>query len=116
MTFTGYLFKRWAYGARDGIRTAPLILAKRPTWQPTPPLISSERPSLGVMAAVVLVIALLAITLARWVYNSSNYRSALGKSAPAMLTPKQFAAIAERKVGPSVSEALQRRSEHEKGD
>jgi hypothetical protein len=33
---TGYFFKRWAYRAQDGVRLAPLIVAKIPRWQPAP--------------------------------------------------------------------------------
>jgi hypothetical protein len=116
MTFTGYFFKRWAYGARDGIRTAPLVLANRPTWQPTPALLSAERPSLGIMVAAVLVVALLAIAIARWVYNSSNSQAVPRNTTSPEPTSRQFAAMAEHKIGPTINEALQQRSEHEKED
>ena len=32
----GYFFKRWAYAATDSVRTAPLVLAIEPIWQPRP--------------------------------------------------------------------------------
>ena len=116
MTFTGYFFKRWAYGARDGIRTAPLVLAKRPTWRPTPPLLSAERPSLGIMVAAVLAVALLAIAIARWVYNSSNSQAVPRNTTSPEPTSRQFAAMAEHKIGPTINDALQQRSEREKED
>ncbi|MFY8222794.1 MAG: hypothetical protein ACOVJ6_12880 [Pirellulales bacterium] len=33
----GYFFKRWAYDATDTVRTAPLVMALEPIWQPLPP-------------------------------------------------------------------------------
>lgn len=116
LTFTGYFFKRWAYGAHDGIRTAPLILAKRPTWQPAPPLISTKTPSFGTIIAAVLGIALLAMAIARWVYKSSNSRVAPRTAPTHEPTSQQFAAMAEHKIGPTITEALQKRSEHDKQD
>jgi len=116
MSFTGYFFKRWAYGARDGIRTAPLILAKRPAWQLAPPLLSAKRPSLGIMTAAAVAVALLAIAIARWVYNSSNSHAAPRHAASREPTSKQLAAMAEHKFGPTITEALQQRSEHDKED
>lgn len=32
----GYFFKRWAYAAKDAVRTAPLVLAIEPIWRPRP--------------------------------------------------------------------------------
>jgi hypothetical protein len=114
LTCTGTFFKRWAYGARDGIRTAPMILVKRPTWQPTPPLFSAKRPSFANTMAVVLALALLAIAIARWVYNSSNSRAVHRPTASREPSSQEFAALAERKIGPTISEALQQRSALEK--
>ena len=114
--FTGYFFKRWAYRAHDGIRTAPLVLANRPTWQPTPPLLSTKRPSLGTIIAAVLVVALLAMSLARWVYKSSNSRTAPRHSPSREPTSKQFATMAKRKIGPTITEALQQRAKHDQQD
>lgn len=114
MIFTGYFFKRWAYGAHDGIRTAPLVLANRPTWQPTKELLSAERPSVGTIAIAVLAIALVAISIASWVYKSSNMRMTPRQTPANEPTPKQFASMAERKIGPTISEALQKRSDRDK--
>ncbi|MCA9121278.1 MAG: hypothetical protein H6822_21480 [Planctomycetaceae bacterium] len=116
MTFTGYFFKRWAYGARDGIRTAPLVLANRPSWQPAKPIFSAERPSVGMMVVAVLAIALLAVAIAWWVYKSSNARMAPRQAEGKEPTPNQFAAMAAHKIGPTVTEALQKRSERDKQD
>ena len=32
----GYFFKRWAYAAKDAVRTAPLVLSLEPFWMPAP--------------------------------------------------------------------------------
>ena len=113
LTFTGYFFKRWAYGARDGIRTAPLILAKRPTWEPAPPILSTERPSPGVIVAAILAVALLAIAIARWVYRANNSRGTPRDLQAREPTSKQFASMAEEKIGPTITESLQQRSERD---
>lgn len=111
LTLTGYFFKRWAYGATDGIRTAPLILTKRPTWEPAPPILSRERPSLSMVLIVLLAIALLAIRIALWVYRAGGSKTVATRTAPAEPTPKQFAAMAEAKIGPTITERLQQRSD-----
>lgn len=64
---TGYFFKRWAYAAKDTVRSAPMIMAATPRWTPRP----DSRPAansigalaLGTMAAVVML-TLLGIRLA----------------------------------------------------
>ena len=43
--FDGVLFKRWAYAAKEGTRTAPLILAKSPMWTKTLPTAARELPT-----------------------------------------------------------------------
>ncbi len=116
MTFTGYFFKRWAYGAHDGIRTAPMILAKRPAWQPTPSILNVELPSWQSVLIAVLVIALVAIRIAFWVYRAGGTQPAARRSTANEPTSQQFATMAERKIGPTITEALQQRSEHEKED
>jgi hypothetical protein len=34
ITLHGFFFKRWAYEAKDAIRTAPLLVAKSFAWKP----------------------------------------------------------------------------------
>lgn len=57
----GYFFKRWAYAAKDTVRTAPLVMALEPVWKPK----TDVRPffdSIGT-AALVTMGALVALTL-----------------------------------------------------
>ncbi len=70
---TGYFFKKWAYRSRDGIRTAPKILARSavvesaPGWQTvTPP--SNQLLTLVVLGAVLggLVIGIAFFQLNQW--------------------------------------------------
>ena len=59
----GYFFKRLVFRSRDGLRTAPLVLAKLPRWYPSPVTRSVSRPnpiwvSVGVVACLATAISL----------------------------------------------------------
>lgn len=63
----GYFFKRWAYAAKDTVRTAPLVMAFEPIWKPK----TDVRPffdSIGNVAliamAALFVLTLLGVRLA----------------------------------------------------
>lgn len=116
MTFTGYFFKRWAYGAHDGIRTAPLVLAKQPTWEPTPPIFTTELPSWQTVLIALSLVALLAFKIARWAYRAGGTQSTPRRSPSHEPTSEQFASMAKSKIGPTIDEALQQRAEHDKQD
>lgn len=106
LTLTGYFFKRWAYGAKDGIRTAPLVLARTPEWHAAPPLPISKLPSPGVAAAAVLMVVLLAIMVSRLAFSASDAlptRSRLSARDP---EPKQFEALVAGKVRPTPADRL----------
>jgi hypothetical protein len=114
VAFTGYFFKRWAYNARDGIRTAPLLLAKSPTWQ-APASRPSVLPSPGLAITGVLAVALLAIAIAQWVYRSSNL--IIGSRTPGAINtpnPQQFKALSEQETSPSVAESLRQLADDER--
>lgn len=54
----GFFFKRWAYRAKDTIRTAPLLLAKTLAWQRRPSPAARPQPDFATtMAFVVAVLA-----------------------------------------------------------
>lgn len=63
----GYFFKRWAYAAKDTVRTAPLVMAFEPIWKPKadmrPFFDSIGNVALITMAALILL-TLLAVRLA----------------------------------------------------
>jgi hypothetical protein len=67
---TGYYFKNWAYRSKEGINTAPLILARAPRWTPAKPLGFGGTPVawpwiLGGVAAIALLSVLLAVVAFR---------------------------------------------------
>ena len=45
VTFTGYFFKRWVYQSGNGLRTAPVVLAKTFAWTPSEPETPASRES-----------------------------------------------------------------------
>ena len=68
--FTGYFFKRWAYRARDGANTAPLLLALSPHWEAQRVATGDDRrlPSTGFLLLAVLVSITVACLVAVTVY------------------------------------------------
>lgn len=62
---TGFFFKRWAYGAGDGIRVAPLLLAKTIDWKPEakPEVVLPSRTKLLAIASGIVVIVSLLLAL-----------------------------------------------------
>ncbi|MFT7643371.1 MAG: hypothetical protein ACI9G1_005136, partial [Pirellulaceae bacterium] len=69
---TGYFFKKWAYRAKDGINTAPLLVAKEPVWSNQDPFQSFEAPKLSLLVVSVVGCAVLAICIAVFVYRFSG--------------------------------------------
>jgi hypothetical protein len=63
---TGFFFKRWAYRAKDAIRSTPMLLAKTVRW--TPPAVAQEEPIgpmfLGGIIACALAIAGMVVWMA----------------------------------------------------
>ena len=99
----GYFFKRLAYRARDGINTAPLLLAREPRWtravgQET----DSTDLSLGVALVSVLAVALLAAIFARLAYGSRSLRSLTIDGGD------RVAELAGRDLPPATAESLRR--------
>jgi hypothetical protein len=75
--FTGYFFKRWAYRAQDGLRIAPLVLAKAPRWTPPPPSLAAPAPSSPLTTAMYLLgVAAVAVTILLIAYWQGQWRSA----------------------------------------
>ncbi len=72
VAFNGLFFKRWAYEARGGTMTAPLILSPGGEWQPRVPTPPARLPSLPAVLAALLVTALVGGAIALFVYRQSN--------------------------------------------
>lgn len=79
--FTGYFFKRWAYQAQDGLRIAPLVLAKTPHWTPTVAAVAEIEP-LNPYAVTLYAIgaAALAVSVFLVAYRQGKWRSAKKRS------------------------------------
>jgi len=66
VTIDGVFFKRWAYHAGDGIRTAPLILARTVVWKPeAAPVVATPMVSVPQLSIAALVVAA-CVGLAMW--------------------------------------------------
>lgn len=72
--FTGIFFKRFAYRAQDGIRTAPLLVARISEWEPeqTPVPQHTDLPSPLTIGITLALVAAFCISWAAFVYRSSQ--------------------------------------------
>jgi hypothetical protein len=106
--FTGFFYKRWAYEAKGGIMTAPLVLAKIGRWQPPPPPAPSKRPTAGIVTVGALVAAAIGILIAVVVYLQSRAVSPETAAYASGLQADQddFDALQQADLKPSVSESL----------
>jgi hypothetical protein len=117
---TGYFFKRWAYGARDGVNTAPLVLAKTPLWFPSPDLSRGDGvPSLMTFVLWIVGAALFGTLVAATAYYRSRQES------PALLSFQSSQAVQREladslnnaDAGPNVEESLRLLGEqHRQGE
>lgn len=73
MEFTGYFFKRWAYHSREGISTAPLLLAAVPRWFHETPTVT-KLPSATAIVLWLSSIAVISILLAVAAYRYTRTR------------------------------------------
>lgn len=107
---TGYFFKRWAYLAQDGIHTAPLVLAKSPTWNPGPDMSSRVEtlPSAWVLLAMTggaLVVAIGVAVIANWLSKSGRSLHEVLESSPEA-QEVLHRSLENPAAGPSVLESL----------
>jgi hypothetical protein len=72
MEITGFFFKKWAYRAKDGINTAPLLIAKEPIWSNKDAFQSFEKPRTSIVAISVIGCAILGIGIATLVFRFSG--------------------------------------------
>jgi hypothetical protein len=68
----GYFFKRLVFRSRDGLRTAPLVLAKLPRWYPAPVKQSASRPNPIWMSVGIATCLVIAISLAWLAYKRTQ--------------------------------------------
>ena len=109
--FTGYFFKRYAYRAKEGTRTAPLMLAFGPTWDKPVSLASKDDdlPSIWFFLAGLAATALLGASIAYAVYRFSSGQS----PTPVEANPSRLEAIKKLETRPSIEKSLQNMSEEE---
>ncbi len=106
--FTGFFFKRWAYRARDGINTAPLVIAKGPDWEgPTAAAASDDSPTYLALTTTAVLTALLGLAIAIFVYYQSRATSP-ADAHRAVLEESEAKTLEKMEVEPGVIEALQR--------
>ncbi len=72
VAFRGLFFKRWAYQARGGTMTAPLILSPGGDWQRQAPPPPARMPSLPAVLSTLAAAAFVGGAIAVWVYRQSN--------------------------------------------
>jgi hypothetical protein len=73
--FTGLVYKRWAYPAADGVRLAPLLLAKQGDWTPNAPQTQIATPGFPVLAGLIMASAVLGMSAVWFVWARSRSRS-----------------------------------------
>ena len=73
---TGFFFKRWAYQSKDGLRTAPTILARTLRWEKRPVMRPESPPETRMIPLVVGLAALFALAMACYVYLRTRPRPA----------------------------------------
>jgi hypothetical protein len=79
VAFTGLFFKRWAYQAKGGIMTAPLVLAANGAWTPRPLPTPIRLPSLPWVAAALGLAAVVGGGIAWLVYQQSNAQGVIAR-------------------------------------
>ena len=101
----GYFFKRLVFRSGDGLRTAPLVLARLPRWHPAPTETSEAMPGLLWLSTGALVCLLTAIAIAWTAYRQTQYLPA-SETRPATSEPRL--SIADEDLVPSPEETLRR--------
>ena len=73
LEFTGFFFKRWAYRAKDGLNTAPLMAANVPRWFPASAADQPRRtPGMTTLGVSILAVAVLSIVLTVLVHRATR--------------------------------------------
>ena len=75
VTTTGFYFKRWAYLAGEGIRVAPVVLAKTVHWHKRPPIAPRQPRGPVSLLAVVVSAAVIAVLVTGYIYSRTRRSS-----------------------------------------
>lgn len=105
-SFTGFFYKRWAYEAREGTLTAPLVLARTGRWTPATADGPPQPPSAGRFALVMAGAAALGVVIALLVYRASRTRAASAYAPMARAPADQLDALRDAPVLPDVRQRL----------
>jgi len=119
---TGFFFKRMAYLAQDGSRTAPLLQAKTVRWLRAAPSSPARTESLSATTQYLLFALGIAGTLAVSVilavsvyWLSVRKRPSRSYTPASRVTPDQIAQLSDLEIMPSTKETLQRLTDSETG-
>ena len=69
---TGFFFKRWAYQAKDSLRTAPTVLARTVHWHKATPIAASAPMDLVTLAWIVVVAAVFSLLAVIYVFTRTG--------------------------------------------
>lgn len=107
VTVTGYFFKRWAYRARGGLHTAPMLLARVPLWVPAPDRADRfELPGPLTIAITLVLLVGVALLMTLWVYRSGQIRRSESGRDLQSATPETLASLQQLRVLPRPEEHL----------
>ena len=94
----GVFFKRWAYAAKGGIMTAPLLLARTAEWTPPPPAAPSSFPGIKAMAAAVALLLAASIAVTRWACRQDDKNSRVTQTAESAVNRDHLSQLATRHI------------------
>jgi hypothetical protein len=114
---TGYFFKRWAYRARGGANTAPLLLARSAHWYPdgNPLSGTGQTATAGILALTIGVSLALAGGLTAFVFLRGR-GSAAGNwfKHAEQQTPNQLVSLAQQDHPTPIEASLRTLAEHDR--
>jgi hypothetical protein len=109
---TGVFFKRWAYPAKDGTYTAPLVVANVPDWRPSALALAGAETNIrpAEIGAVALAALLIAVCLAVVIW----YRTRRRRPADEFVPPN-IAALGNLSLAPTTQESLRQLERESQG-
>jgi hypothetical protein len=96
---TGFFFKRWAYPSREGIATAPLVLARTVDWHPPLPAAPAAPPAEQFVWALLIALFLAVMIVGFFIARG---RAARGPRPPAADGEKLQAVLLSREIAHQV--------------